>query len=176
MNIHPVFVHFPIALLTLYALSELLYVKKLRELPFMFYTKAIVVILGALSSFVTLQTGEWAAAQYQASTTLKIIAVHSSWADLTVGVFTLLAASYLVLWLGKYPRLVAWLTQTSYVRPLWRLCTMVAHWCVETPLVVALAAAGLAAITITGALGGSLVYGSEVDPVVSFIYHLVIKP
>ena len=42
-------------------------------------------------------------------------------------------------------------------------------------LLFLLGLAVLIAITITGSLGGALVYGPEIDPVVSFIYHLFFK-
>ena len=35
-----------------------------------------------------------------------------------------------------------------------------------------IALVGIVVITITGALGGAIVYGPEVDPIVSVIYHL----
>ena len=38
-----------------------------------------------------------------------------------------------------------------------------------------LALLGLIAITITGGLGGAIVYGKDVDPIVSFIYKLTVK-
>ncbi len=44
-----------------------------------------------------------------------------------------------------------------------------------SPLVIVLAIAGLVLMTVVGALGASLVYGPEIDPAVSFIYHLLIQ-
>lgn len=48
-NIHPVLVHFPIALSIVYAILELIPFKKLREN--LFTTKASLVTLGTISIF-----------------------------------------------------------------------------------------------------------------------------
>ena len=50
MNLHPIFVHFPIALFTLYALLECARFKKLQEQTYYFYLKAFLVITGGLAS------------------------------------------------------------------------------------------------------------------------------
>ena len=44
MNIHPIFVHFPIALLTLYSLAELIRWRRITELAYWFYVKAFAMI------------------------------------------------------------------------------------------------------------------------------------
>ena len=41
----------------------------------------------------------------------------------------------------------------------------------QSPFLILMALAGLAAITITGALGGAVVYGPNIDPVVSAVYR-----
>ncbi len=176
LNIHPIFVHFPIALLTLYALGELVYFKKVRELPYVFYCKAIAVIVGTLSAFVTLQTGEWAERAYRnSSATMRIIEIHSTWADGAVIVFGVLAAAYAIAWLNRTTYWNQLLQKQSWLQSTWKVLSVLSRVCIQTPLVLALSLAGLIAITVTGALGGSLVYGPDIDPVVSFIYHLLIK-
>ncbi len=174
LNIHPIFVHFPIALLTIYALSELLYVKKIRTLPFIFYTKALLVILGSLSTFVTLQTGEWAAEGFSGSG-LRLVELHSTWADITTAIFALLAGCYLVALLNRSIQTTAWMQKRNWTKTIWKILMTLQHFCIETPLVVLLALGGLVAVTVTGALGGSIVYGPNADPVVHFIYSLLVK-
>ncbi len=129
MNLHPIFVHFPIALLTLYAVLEIaipLKIKfyklckwdkpetsprlaKLYELlinPVWNSIKAFLVIIGTLLAFPTLQTGEWAEETYmgtgvsEASQIGRLIETHSTFADFTVIVFSILAIGYLaqILW------------------------------------------------------------------------------
>ena len=60
MNLHPIFVHFPIALLTLYTLCELLRFKKIKDHPAWFYLKAVLIICGTLGAAAALLTGDGA--------------------------------------------------------------------------------------------------------------------
>ncbi|KHO51327.1 MAG: hypothetical protein QT04_C0044G0036 [archaeon GW2011_AR11] len=57
LNIHPIFVHFPIALLSLYAVMVLIRFRKVMGLPYWSYAKAILAIAGTLGAFAALQTG-----------------------------------------------------------------------------------------------------------------------
>ena len=50
MNIHPLLVHFPIALLTIYSLLELVPFKQIYRQSYWFYTKAIILIIGSIST------------------------------------------------------------------------------------------------------------------------------
>lgn len=194
MNIHPIFIHFPIALLSLYAVLEIAIplkikafklfgwntlgasssFKKMYQLvinPVWNSIKAFLVIFGTLLAFPTLQTGEWAEEMYQGyatdirafaeSETGKLIELHSTFANLTVIIFSILAVGYLarILWttytlkLQKYTFIEAIpnIVLSSWVAPL-------------------LALAGIVAITITGALGGAIAHGPDTDPVVQMIY------
>lgn len=58
MNIHPLFVHFPIALLTVYAVAELLRFKRLTSQVWWWNVKTLLLGVGLLGGFATLQTGE----------------------------------------------------------------------------------------------------------------------
>jgi len=54
MDFHPLVIHYPIAFLTTYAVFELLRFKKLLNLPYWFYIKATLVIIGELGAIVTI--------------------------------------------------------------------------------------------------------------------------
>lgn len=172
MNIHPILVHFPIALLTIYAICELIRFKKVTTQHYWFHVKSIFVITGLVTAQLALGSGE--AVQKMFSDVPEknaIVPVHAMFAETTVGIFFILAFSYLILWieydasktlLGKYPRLS---------KP-WARLVRVAKWIINTPTSLVLAFIGIIGITITGALGGAMVHGPEVDPFVSFVYHL----
>ena len=54
MDFHPLVIHYPIAFLTTYAVFEIVRVRKLLNLPYWFYIKGTLLLLGEVSAFVTL--------------------------------------------------------------------------------------------------------------------------
>lgn len=56
-NIHPLLVHFPIALLTVYSLLEAVPLKRIQKLPYWFYVKAVLLITGTISILPTILAG-----------------------------------------------------------------------------------------------------------------------
>lgn len=160
MNIHPLVVHFPIALLTIYALFELLRFKRITQERSWIYIKAAFLILGTLSAFAAIGTGDFGKELYRSAA--NSIAVHESAAQATTFVFSLLSLYYLIdlfaEYLSGYPRI-----QTALLR-FARLFT--------SPIIVILALIGLVGIFITGALGGSIVYGTAHDPFLLFVHNL----
>ena len=172
MNIHPVIVHFPVALLTVYSLMELLRFKKISGQPYWFYAKAIFLFVGGLGSLAALQTGEWAAdALGGAARMSEVLQRHEFFAKSSIIIFGILAACYLVLWVER-ERWTPW-TKIELLRRIWLIKVSLAKFVVETKLVILLALAGLVCITITGGLGGIMVYGTQADPFFGFIYKLM---
>ena len=161
MNIHPIFVHFPIALFTLFSIIELLRFR-LKQ-PYWFYVKAILVISGFLSAIVTIFTGLMAAESLRRSSLEEVVAVHASFAISATFIFLIIAWAYFVAWVNSVKQI-----QNNS----WLFFTRIQKLLIETNFVYILTILGLVAITITGALGGSMVYGPEADPFVSFIYHI----
>lgn len=167
MNIHPMFVHFPIALLTVYALAEIIWYKRLVLQEWWWNFKATLLLLGTLGGFAALQTGELAEELRSRS---DLIEIHSTYATITIWIFAALLLSYVVKFVRVYmPSVVqsGWKAQVfSVVEPLGVFIEKIS---------LVLAIVGLATLTITGALGGVIVYGPNVDPVVHFIYSIVVN-
>lgn len=167
MNFHPIFVHFPIALLTIYAILELARFKKLQERLYAFHVKATLVILGALASIPAYLTGNEQLESMQPGTPLYLTVVtHSHWALATVLIFGFLALIKAAEWL-----LLEWTSMPANLKAVlgW------ARPAAKSLLVPILALVGLVCVTVTGALGGAIVYGPDIDPVVSFVYKLLVK-
>lgn len=145
MNIHPIIVHFPIALLTLYAVFELIRFKKVTSQPYWFQIKAILAVLGTLGAYVAAASGPDGG-----GSALK--EMHEQFASLTVLIFTIIALAYLLEWFfpSKYSNFVH--------RPY---------------IIIPLAILGLVAVTVTGGLGGALVYGTQFDPFMAPIFKLL---
>lgn len=177
MNIHPIFVHFPIALLTIYAMMELLKFKKVKELPYFFYTKAIILIIGALSSSVALQTGEMAEDALNSPELHNLVEKHAWFAGFASYIFAVLAIVYAVSWVNKSDfakNILSKVTNIGIINKLWIFVSSIAEKILASDLLmITLAIVGLATITITGALGGAIVYGPNIDPIVQIIYNLV---
>jgi len=166
LNIHPVVVHFPIALLTLYALFELARFKKLTNQTWYRPVKLAFLFLGTLFASLAAKTGEIAAGEG----TNTIVEMHERMANMSIWIFSILAVAYLVALFFEHPNMQKYVQRMGSLGPLLRklsgIITMI------SPL---LALAGLFTITATGALGGAMVYGPDVDPIVRFIYDLLIN-
>lgn len=162
MNIHPIFVHFPIALLVIYAVFELIRFKKISQQPYWFNIKAILLILGTVIGYATLQTGDMATELITDKSLRPLIHVHEFWAQLSILIFSALSAGYLIAWVKKY-------------RNIWKPLVWLQSLVTETPLVSLLALAGLIALFITGALGGMIVYGHQSDFLTNWVYNLFFK-
>jgi uncharacterized membrane protein len=170
MNIHPIFVHFPIALLTVYAVLELVRFNKITSQIYWFYVKASILFAGALGAFAALSTGD-GAEQTIAKELRPLVEIHSTFAAISTWIFLFIGLVYIVLWINK----TDWNQQLFDGRfsKIWGTLLNSATKMYESPFIIILAFLGLLSITMTGALGGAIVYGPNIDPVVSFFYHLV---
>lgn len=172
MNIHPLFVHFPIGLLAVYSLLELgaYAFPVVRRQAWAFPVKAFLLFTGVLAAFAALGTGGMAEELIEGLVPNDfILEVHEPFAAATTLVYLVLAAAYLTRicdqkgWsdriFGTNPFLLRVLSFRRYLT----------HLVLDTWLLPLLALVGM---TVTGALGAAIVYGPNADPLVSFIYHL----
>jgi uncharacterized membrane protein len=175
MNIHPLFVHFPIALLVVYSFLEIgaYFLPALRRQTWVFGVKVFLLIAGALSALLALATGGMAEDLIQNTNQYAfVLEVHAPFAATTTVVYLVLLAAYLVRWLdisGLGDRNVG--TNSLFAR-IWSFKKSVTHIVLDTWLLPFLALLGFALLTITGGLGAAIVYGPNIDPLVSFVYHL----
>ena len=173
MNIHPLFVHFPIALLTLYALMECTPKRWVARLSWWEEAKLFLLAVGVLMALPTGITGDMASHAVRGMVDPNLVHRHAYFALSTVLVFLILLGAYLRRILEKYgwEDFVAKFGKIAVM--LWHLKLRVAEFILMSPVRQLLALLGLVLLTITGALGASIVYGPNIDPIVSFIYHLV---
>ncbi len=158
MDLHPIFVHFPIALLTLYALAELLPLKLTQKIHGFHLIKQAFLYIGVLSSSVTLYTGLQAGEKLEGTIIHELADTHELFAIISVSIFSFIMLSYLFSYFTREQSQV--LIQRYHVVKLFPIFRKI------------FAVIGLITITITGTLGGIIVYGPDIDPVAQFIYSL----
>ncbi len=164
MNIHPAFVHFPIALLIVYAVLECIRPRYVMQRRSWHDIKAAFVIIGTLSAFAALSTGEMAEELVDRSKH-QLVEIHSLFASISTWIFAVLAVAYLISLLTEHLPVLG-------AQSWWKTFSVAGRFVERWYIAMTLALLGIICLTITGALGGALVYGPDVDPVVSFIYHL----
>lgn len=179
MNLHPIFVHFPIALLSLYTFFEVVRFNFITRQPYYFYIKAILVTTGGLGALAAFFTGNQATGAIrqtmQYDPQLRALRhLHSSFANLTMVVYGLLAAAYLIAWMGR-DHWFLFLEKDPF-KGIWSWLVKIANEIVNnTWLMVMAAIVGFIVITATGGLGGIMVYGDKADPFFVYFYHLFVK-
>lgn len=166
MNIHPIFVHFPIAFLNLYAFFEVVRIKSWQQSAWIKPLKTIVVIIGVVFAYVSLSTGEAAEHLLSDGRIQALVEKHSFFADVTTYLFLVPAVAYLF----------ECITSSSFSAKIPSVLLRVMNWYATkiaiTPVRIICAVLGTVAVFIVGALGGAIVYGPATDPVVWFVYNL----
>ena len=167
MNIHPAFIHFPIALLTLYVIIEIVPFGKWYPKAAWEDIKTLLVATGGIGLLVALATGQLAEHSAFAEASKNILSVHKTFAGTTTAIFGIIAAAYVIHWIFEKHEasLGSLATDLAFLRA-------AANFVLKRWIIIPLALIGLATLTFTGALGGIIVYGPNADPVTKFVYSL----
>lgn len=134
-----------------------------------------LLLLGVAMSLPALSTGELASEAFGGSQR-DLIEMHEGFAVATVRVFGVILFAYIIEKINRDQRLIKAkniLIQTKFVSYIWRFATRIANLILQTPVLVALSFIGIILVTVTGALGGTLVYGPDVDFFTKFVYGLL---
>ena len=169
MDLHPLFVHFPIALLTLYSALEV--VRRFTKASYWMPLRAVLVVVGTLAAFVTLSTGEGAEELFKENEFRDVLELHSLLATVTTWLYAILAISYLLLWMARHTSFLQLLPK-ALERPA-ALLLRIASFIVDTPIAIVLAILGFLGLLLVGSLGAILVYGPAFDPVTSLVYKVL---
>lgn len=172
MNIHPLFVHFPIALFSVYVLIELFRIEAVQRASWILPIKTILLVAGSIGAELSLITGESAehVVGKENPALRSLIELHATTAGIATALFAVVGLAYCIAWFQT----TAWAQRSfgTYGEKI----RSIAYWYsahILTPwIVLVLACVGMIAITIAGGLGGAIVYGPSVDPIVAFIYKL----
>lgn len=169
MNVHPILVHFPIALLTLYAVFEYMRFKRLRALREWTYIKALFLFLGFGGALAAAVTGNLAEDLYRGES--AVIRLHKAFAYFTIWIFGLICLVYAVVVAERF-----WgekIRASSY-GSWWGVIGAVGTRMSAGPITVFFALVGFVLLLITGALGGIMVYGPDVDIFTRIVARIIL--
>ena len=163
-NIHPIFVHFPIALLFLYSLIKIIPFKKWFPNVKWRDIERVLLLVGVLGAFVALGTGGSAA--HLAHANRQLVRMHSMFASMATWLYVILLAG----------EISAYINEKQYFTKFKFISTILIYiekiFC--SPLVsITIALLALVAISLTGLLGGTIVYGVSADPIAPTVLHLL---
>lgn len=165
-NIHPIFVHFPIALLVLYSGIKLLPLKKWFPAVSWKHIERALLLVGILGAFVALSTGELAE-ELTRSSNRQLIEMHSLFATVATWLYGVLLFGEILSVLREwFIRKIPSLKLVAVVLFVERILT-------DKVLSGMFAVLGLIAITLTGLLGGVMVYGLSSDPFAGSILQML---
>ena len=91
---------------------------------------------------------------------------HQRFAFATTAIFLIVAIYYALIWYARYRAESGIILKSRFVK--------LAQWVVNGKAVILLAILGFISVTITGGLGGAMVYGPDADPFFKPIYNFII--
>ncbi|MEX0919156.1 MAG: hypothetical protein WDZ64_00195 [Parcubacteria group bacterium] len=145
-DIYPLVVHYPVAFLTFYSMLELIRFRSLTEKPYWFYIKAITVVVGEISAIVAVIS---ARASYHYVEGIRLVDMHEIFGYITAIIFGIIALTYLMEWFGPTKF-------SSFIMRSW--------------VIIPFSLIGLFFIVVTGGLFGAMVYGTQFDPFLKYVF------
>ncbi len=164
-NLHPLFVHFPIALLFLYSIIKILPLKRWMPTVDWKSVERVLLLVGVAGAFLALATGE--IAEDLVRPNRRLVEAHSFFASLATWLYgALLAGEVLSM---ANPILLPKMGQGSVAK----LARFLERVLCNPSLSRLLAFFALVAISVTGLLGGVMVYGTSADPVAGMVLKML---
>lgn len=164
-NIHPIFVHFPIALLCVYSLIKILPFQKWFPGVAWKHIERALLVFGVLGAFASLSTGE--VAEELTRPNRDLVEAHALFANVATWMYGLLSAGE-VLTVS-----MAWIITKVRSQMIQNVLVFLRDLLTHPIFSITLAVLGLVAISITGLLGGVMVYGTSADPAAGFVLRVL---
>lgn len=167
-NLHPIFVHFPIALLFVYSLIKLLPLQKWTPQVAWKHIEQVILGIGFIGALLSLATGE--TAEHLLRPNRQLVEAHSTFASLATFLYGAILAGECASLLNQTERIRIFIDKMPVIPS---LLSWIERIFTHKLLSGCLALCALLALTITGLLGGVLVYGTTADPFAQSILNLL---
>lgn len=164
-NIHPLFVHFPIALFVVYSVLTILPLQKWIPKFAWKQIRQVILLLGVLGAVVASSTGE--IAEKLVRPDHDLVEMHALFAAASTWIYGVLLAGEIMSCVNDFLKKKEVLT--SVIPFLVWIEKLIMHRFVT----VLLALLGLVTISVTGLLGGVMVYGVTADPIAPLVVKLL---
>ncbi len=165
-NIHPIIVHFPVAMLFVYSIVEILPLKRWFPRVAWRDIERVLLVVGVLGAFAALATGD--TAEHLVRPNRALVEAHSTFADIATFIYGALLVGEIaaVVNARNYAYGKDWQWVSAIVRLIEKvLCNPVFSG--------VLALLGFVAISVTGMLGGTIAYGLTADPIAPLLLKLL---
>jgi uncharacterized membrane protein len=164
-NIHPIIVHFPIALLFLYSIIKILPLVKWLPKVAWKDIESTFLVFGVLGAFLANTTGE--IAEHLVRPDHDLVEMHAFFAGISTWIYGLLLLGEILS--VAIPLLATKINFQKFIKYL----SYVEKILTQKLLSKLLALLGLIAISITGMLGGVMVYGLSADPMAKIVLQIL---
>jgi uncharacterized membrane protein len=164
-NIHPIIVHFPVALLFLYSIIKILPVQKWMPSVAWRDVERVFLVFGILGAMAANATGE--VAENLVKPNHDLVEAHAMFASISTWLYGLLLVGeiFAVVNIKLIPKL--------QIPLLTKLGILVEKVFCHIGFSKIMAFFALITISITGMLGGAMVYGLSADPLVPLILKIL---
>ncbi len=164
-NIHPLFVHFPIAFLLFYSAIRILPLERWLSNINWKSTRLVLLVCGVAGAIFSNLTGE--IAEHIARPNHDIVETHAFFALTSSWIYGILLVGELISVIKSYVRKVI------SIDWLMKVLDFVDRILNNKYIAILLSLAGVLAISVTGLLGGVMVYGVSADPLAPFVLRIL---
>lgn len=164
-NIHPILVHFPIALLLIYSFIKIVPFKRWFPNVSWKHIEIALLVFGVLGAFVASSTGELA--EELVNPDRQLVEMHSVFAAASTWFYGLILVGEILSLINPF------IILKFNIPPITKLLVYIQQILTNEILSILLAFLGLIAITVTGLLGGVMVYGLTADPIAPIVLQIL---
>ena len=176
MDLHPIIVHIPLAFMAIYSLLEKIsFIPLFRKSETFFSIKLFLVFVGVIGAALALSSGENALEVNRALVNESLVEDHEGVAELTYNLYIVILVIYLTMVIVRFENIKNYLnTKFNKIPILLKLISFIekigSFFNKNYLILVVLGLAGLVLASITGALGGAIVYGTDAkDPIINIV-------